>query len=264
MEDPNYNIFTDTRSIHLGDTWRNITEGSISECDVFVVIVTRSSIRSDEVEKEVIQARRERKKIIPCIYHSLKKDQIKWGLADLQGIIFEDGYDLGRKIYEKIVEEPQDQIETEKVERDQESVDIPQYAVSQDQKKITYKLGSRAPEDPNPWSKVEPGAWIFGPDEVGRSTPFADMIGMSAGQKSRGMVRFGDILRSEKKLQQAIRSYDVAIEHDPKNVDAWIKKGHALEKLGRLSEAKICWDKAREVSPSPLIHDQNGRPVELE
>ena len=104
MDDPNYNIFTDTRSIRLGDTWRDVLEGNISECDVFVVIVTSSSLRSQEVEKEVIQAKKEGKKLIPCIYSRVKKGLIKWDLAALQGVLFEDGYDLGRKIYDMIEE----------------------------------------------------------------------------------------------------------------------------------------------------------------
>ena len=63
MDDPSYDIFTDTRSLRLGDRWRDELEGNISACDVFVVIITLNSLRSPEVDKEVNQAKRRERRL---------------------------------------------------------------------------------------------------------------------------------------------------------------------------------------------------------
>ncbi len=48
-----------------------------SNCDIFIVIVTFASLIRSKVEKETLQAQKE--KIIPCFYRSIRKDKIKWG-----------------------------------------------------------------------------------------------------------------------------------------------------------------------------------------
>ena len=66
-----YDIFTDTNNINLGDIWDTIIEKNISNCDIFVVIVTYGDLQSPHVENEILQAQREKKKIIPCIHRTI-------------------------------------------------------------------------------------------------------------------------------------------------------------------------------------------------
>ena len=61
-----YEVFTDVSKIDVGDVWTNTIEDNISNCDVFVVIVTHGALQSPHVGNEVLQAQREKKKIIPC------------------------------------------------------------------------------------------------------------------------------------------------------------------------------------------------------
>src|SRR5215204_845878 len=77
---PNYDhdVFTDVKKIKLGTVWSNVIETNISNCDIFVIIITRTALRSPHVEKEVSQAQRENKLIIPCIYTDVKYNEIKW------------------------------------------------------------------------------------------------------------------------------------------------------------------------------------------
>jgi hypothetical protein len=97
-----HQVFTDINNIQLGDIWSNTIEKNISTCDIFVVIVTGAALRSTEVEKEVLLAQRENKKIIPCIYRGIRKDKIKWGLEKIQGVEFTNEYQLARDLYSKI------------------------------------------------------------------------------------------------------------------------------------------------------------------
>ena len=98
-----YDVFTDVDSIDVGDVWSNTISENISNCDIFVIIITHASIISSEVEKEVLQAPRENKIIIPCVHSTISYDEIKWGLEKIQGIEFNNQYDLARNLYSRIV-----------------------------------------------------------------------------------------------------------------------------------------------------------------
>jgi tetratricopeptide (TPR) repeat protein len=93
-----YDVFTDVKNIEEGDTWSKTIEENIKTCDIFIIIITRSSLMSLEVEKEVLLAQDGHKKIIPCIWKEIDLKEIKWGLDKIQGPIFVDKYDLVRKI----------------------------------------------------------------------------------------------------------------------------------------------------------------------
>ena len=76
-----HSIFTDINNIQIGDLWSNTIEDNIASCDIFLVIVTFAALKSSEVEKEVLQARNRNKKIIPCFYGRVKRNELKWGLG---------------------------------------------------------------------------------------------------------------------------------------------------------------------------------------
>ena len=102
FKDSEHDIFTDVNNIELGDVWSDVIEKNISNCDIFVIIVTQTALRSPEIEKEILQAQRENKIITPCIPKDLRHDEIKWNLNRLQGVEFVDKYDLARNIYARI------------------------------------------------------------------------------------------------------------------------------------------------------------------
>lgn len=56
----NYHIFIDVNSIKGGDIWNNTIEENISGCDIFVVILTHGAVNSKHVEREVLQAQKEK------------------------------------------------------------------------------------------------------------------------------------------------------------------------------------------------------------
>jgi hypothetical protein len=46
-----YEVFTDVNSIKVGDTWSDTIEGNISNCDVFVIMVTHGALQSPTCRK---------------------------------------------------------------------------------------------------------------------------------------------------------------------------------------------------------------------
>ena len=50
------------------------------------------------------------------------------------------------------------------------------------------------------------------------------------------------------KYYEAMKSYDKAIEINPRDSDAWYNKGITLAKLGKFDEAIKAYDKATEIN----------------
>jgi hypothetical protein len=65
-----HDIFTDVDDIKAGEIWSNTIKENISNCDIFVVIVTHGSLESPHVENEVLQAKRKIKLIINFVFQS--------------------------------------------------------------------------------------------------------------------------------------------------------------------------------------------------
>ena len=55
------------------------------------------------------------------------------------------------------------------------------------------------------------------------------------------------------KYEEAIATYDKAIEIDPQYADAWNNKGSALGCLGKYEEAIAAYDKAIEIDPQYAV-----------
>jgi MAP3K TRAFs-binding domain/TIR domain len=94
-----YDVFIDKSSIRGGEVWSNTIENNISNCHIFVVILTDGSLRSPFVDKEVIQAQKEEKNIIPCFHKNVIGREIKWRLDRIHGVEFTTESSLARELY---------------------------------------------------------------------------------------------------------------------------------------------------------------------
>lgn len=75
-----YHIFKRVDSRELGEVSGSSTEYYISACDIFVLLVTYGALQSTHLEKDVLQAQRKKKRIIPCFHKNVRAYDIKWGL----------------------------------------------------------------------------------------------------------------------------------------------------------------------------------------
>lgn len=69
----------------------------------------------------------------------------------------------------------------------------------------------------------------------------------SAEFQKRDLYQKGVNQMASEKLEDAIRSFELALRIDPKYVDAWIKKGYAHFHLGQYSVAIYSYDKALDI-----------------
>jgi predicted nucleotide-binding protein len=102
MREKGHTAYIDVNNITIGDPWARSIEKNISECDIFVVILTPDSITSSHVENEVLQAQKQNKIIVPCIHEYVNYNEIKWELDKIQGIEFSNEYQLVLNLYPKI------------------------------------------------------------------------------------------------------------------------------------------------------------------
>src|SRR5688500_4752229 len=76
-----YNVFYSPKEILYGDNWRKEIKKNIEECDIFLVIATYGALESEEVGKEVDEAKQFRKRIVPC-----RPKDIEWSNLEKLGI----------------------------------------------------------------------------------------------------------------------------------------------------------------------------------
>ncbi len=67
------------------------------------------------------------------------------------------------------------------------------------------------------------------------------------------LIDEGQVLMTANEPQKALECFDVALGLHPKHAEALVKKGGALEKLGRLDEAIVCYDQAIEADGGMTI-----------
>jgi Tfp pilus assembly protein PilF len=258
-----YDVFTDIDSISAGDVWSTTIETNISNCDIFVIIVTYQALRSQNVETEVLQAQRENKTIIPCLHKVVKRSEIKWGLNKIQGFEFDDKFELARNL-SKILKNKKG------------STFSPSAAPV---RTVPYwRRGDRYYGDTVPSETKSPplrpilisvvavvigiviAIVIFGSGIVHQqappSTPAATENTSRSNQPSvtlsnvSALLSRGDIFYDQGNYKQAIQYYDNALAIDPNYKYALYGKGDSLNSLGNYTQAIQYYDKALAMDPN--------------
>jgi tetratricopeptide (TPR) repeat protein len=76
-----------------------------------------------------------------------------------------------------------------------------------------------------------------------------EAVKVSPATSSDAFLKIGDILRDQGKFEDALNSYNQAIEADPSNSNAWSSKGNALADLGEYNQSLTAHNKAVELDP---------------
>jgi hypothetical protein len=100
-----YDVFLDTASLSVGAKWKDRIETAIDACDVFVLIITENSMKSNEVKEEFASAVAKRKLLMLFKYESVKVADLQWGLNDRSFHEFKTKEELVRIFNEKFKQE---------------------------------------------------------------------------------------------------------------------------------------------------------------
>jgi hypothetical protein len=99
--------FVAEANIDLGEEPSKIIDGNLEECRFFVPILTITALKSEEVRKEFLSARKMGKHIVPCIKKGLENRLEKEfkEILGLQYATFETKEDLANAVVETILNE---------------------------------------------------------------------------------------------------------------------------------------------------------------
>ena len=87
----NYFVFRDIDKIEGGEDWSEKITRSIKKSDIFILVLTPLALSSGEVEKEVREAHKWKKRILPCKHQSVKIEELKkWDLTKLNIIEYSE------------------------------------------------------------------------------------------------------------------------------------------------------------------------------
>jgi tetratricopeptide (TPR) repeat protein len=252
----NHTVFTDIKSINVGDIWNDSIEYNITNCNIFVVIITHGSLLSPHVEKEVLQAQREHKIIIPCLHRDVEKDEIKWNLHTIQGIEFEDRYELTRGISKFLKGQQISRFVGDgQVSRTELSVKEINLKGNECYAKGDYSTAldyydqaiNISPNYAKAWNNK--GLALHKLRKYQEAIEYFDRALEIDPEFARAWNNKGNVLHSLEKYQEAIKYYDRAVKIDPKYVKAWSDKGIALHNLGKYQEAIKYYDRAVKIDP---------------
>ena len=99
MQELGYIVFFDKDSIIPGEPWAAKIKNSVQDYDIMIPLITQGVLRSQWVAKEVKEAIRHNKPIIPCRINTITEHELKWGLDSFQNIVFDqDNFDELRGI----------------------------------------------------------------------------------------------------------------------------------------------------------------------
>ena len=100
---PDSDVYID-QSKAKGQKWHEINEKKLEESDIALVILTPAALQSHEVLREVKEAQKANKRILPCKDDNLELDwkDLPWGLNELEGIKFEEDEVLRTRAYREV------------------------------------------------------------------------------------------------------------------------------------------------------------------
>ena len=59
------------------------------------------------------------------------------------------------------------------------------------------------------------------------------------------------MLEKLQRNEEALEAYEQALHLEPKIAHTWYRKGNVLDRLGRVSDAQICYEQARQLGFTP-------------
>ena len=245
-----HQVFVDFSDIKPGEDWSESIRNSIAESDIVVVIVTRSALKSSEVEKEVLEARNQNKIIIPCRYRGISWTDLKWDLNKLQGFDFDNKNSLIRQLDEIIFGENRSAVPSSPPPEDEGGKKTASHYIlgSKRSKRIIAIISSVAiiavvigilsyTQQPSPISSNDVGNQTNGQTEV--NPPDVDTL-FSTALSSYKISQYSD----------AVDSFNKVLQIEPNNVTAQFLKGSSLYKEGKYPDAVDSFNKVIEIKPN--------------
>ncbi len=168
-------------------------------------------------------AKEENKIIIPCTFKEIDSKEIKWGLDKIQGPIFEDKFDLVRRM--KLLQSAknyQDEIKS---------------STSATYTNIEYE---------EPTERLSNFQGGYYDDNITKDSS-VDTIHNS--KEAENWNKKGNTLFELERFEEAMECYDTSIKLNPEYANPWCNKGNVLFQLGRRDEAIKAVEESIKLNP---------------
>ena len=255
-------VWLDQWDIPSGANWNRTIEAALNECTHLLLVLSPSSVESDEVQSEWLAALNEKKVVVPILYQACR---MPFRLKPIQYIDFASRGPDDKTALEQILrvlgtanstsEKPVAQSEQE-LEKAFEWVDKGdalnrQGIASKDQSK--YGEAIRAydkaikinPQLAKAW--LGKGSALQNQGKYVEAIKIYDKLIQQNPVDAKPLIEKGVALYGQGKYAEALKAYDMAIKLNPRNEDPWLFKSYALRKLGRNVEAEKADAKVNEI-----------------
>jgi hypothetical protein len=107
LKESGFQIWFDLLDIPTGARWDDEIEKALERCDIFMVILTPSSITSENVKDEIGYAIDSKKRILPIL---LKNANVplrlrRFQYVDFTNVSYDEGIDLAKQLLRKLIDE---------------------------------------------------------------------------------------------------------------------------------------------------------------
>jgi tetratricopeptide (TPR) repeat protein len=235
---------------------------NVVNCDVFLLIITQSSMIDSELQKDYFLARVENKRIIPYIYNQERSAGRNWGFNKIRGFSFSDVDVIINKISLLLNSNDGLGIKSDKSHNILSSTPTNKLNQKRKLKNISVKLLVICvcslffiypfmfhPSDHNSEEYYKSGMNFAKSGQYRESiTDFNKAIELDPGHVNAYYSK-GTAFESLGDYTGAIENYNKAIELDPGHVNAYYSKGTAFESLGDYTGAIENYNKAIELDP---------------
>lgn len=220
-------VWLDQWDIPSGVNWPRAIDKALSDCASLLVVLSPSSVESDEVQSEWYAALDEKKVVVPIIYQTCR---MPFRLKPIQYIDF-----------------------TSRSADDEKSLELVLRALGMVEGAPAKPLAQREPEP------EKASDWLNKGDALRLHCKYDEAIkayntaieldpkyALAWNNKGIALSHYG-------KFGEAIKAFNKAIEIDPNYVDAWNNKGLAHGRLVDRKEAFRAFNKAIELNPKYAI-----------
>jgi tetratricopeptide (TPR) repeat protein len=275
LKESGHEVFIDTSDIRGGEEWRNTIEKNISDCDIFVLIVSRSAYRRPEVKRELELADNMKKRIIPCINKKyVNYESLPDNIRKYNGINYERVDDLIQELDYIIELEKKDQgktpseVKTQASRQENYSPDLKRQSMANTtsvpvylekakvfqrlkQYRIALKNYDKAIKlDPDNFdAHFNKTRFLYDIKDFNNALDTIEKAIDLQPENPDVWYHKGIILEKLERYEEAIEAFNTDLYFDDKDVKSWITKGNILLKIKRYDKALDAFDKILKLYP---------------
>jgi tetratricopeptide (TPR) repeat protein len=251
-------VWLDQWDIDSGANWNRTIEKALDECNRLLIILSPSSVESDEVQSEWLEVLDLKKVVVPILYQTCR---MPFRLKPIQYIDFTsrspDDIAALNDVLVALGKTKSTLSRPKEISVTKEEHSVPSSSAF-DPAKAWHKKGAdlseqgKHDEAPRAYEK----AMELDPKKT-KSTLEKEI-------EAKAWYNRGWDLAAHGIFDEAIKAYDMAIELDPQHAKAWKNKGNVFYDQEKYDEAIKAYDKAIEINPQdPYIWYNKGTALRI-